>query len=178
MSVCRSGRPDCGPGRECVRCRAEQAAAREATPEEMLRAYCELDKVRAGVFAVAGRLFGLTFTEREDVPVWHEDVEAFAVTDADGRYRMTVFPEQAYLVAVLDGEWGVPSKRNLIVREGRPVEGTGLRISDPDRDGIGEVQISGPHVFRGYFQDPQATAAAFTADGWFKTGDLGHRFHR
>ena len=58
--------------------------ARYDLDEQMLRPYFEMDKVRAGVFAVAGRLFGLTFTPRTDIPVWHPDVEAFEVTDASG----------------------------------------------------------------------------------------------
>jgi acyl-CoA synthetase (AMP-forming)/AMP-acid ligase II len=37
----------------------------------------------------------------------------------------------------------------------------------------GEIQIHGPHVFRGYAGNPAATAEAFTADGWFRTGDIG-----
>jgi acyl-CoA synthetase (AMP-forming)/AMP-acid ligase II len=37
----------------------------------------------------------------------------------------------------------------------------------------GEIQIRGPHVFRGYPGNPSATAEAFTADGWFRTGDVG-----
>lgn len=38
---------------------------------------------------------------------------------------------------------------------------------------IGEIEVRGPHVFVGYWQRPDATAEAFSADGWFKTGDLG-----
>jgi malonyl-CoA/methylmalonyl-CoA synthetase len=38
---------------------------------------------------------------------------------------------------------------------------------------IGEVQLRGPNVFAGYWGQPDATAAAFTEDGWFKTGDIG-----
>ena len=57
--------------------------------------------------------------------------------------------------------------------EGKPVEGSGLRIAEPDGEGIGEVQLSGPHVFSGYFRDSAATETAFTADGWFRSGDLG-----
>lgn len=38
--------------------------------------------------------------------------------------------------------------------------------------GTGELQVSGPCVFSGYFDDPDATADAFTADGWFRTGDV------
>ena len=37
----------------------------------------------------------------------------------------------------------------------------------------GEIQLRGPQVFGGYWGDPAATAAAFTADGWFRTGDVG-----
>ena len=38
---------------------------------------------------------------------------------------------------------------------------------------IGEFEVRGPHVFAGYWNQPEATAEAFSADGWFKTGDLG-----
>jgi acyl-CoA synthetase (AMP-forming)/AMP-acid ligase II len=37
----------------------------------------------------------------------------------------------------------------------------------------GEIQVSGPQVFAGYWKDPTATEAAFSADGWFRTGDIG-----
>ena len=46
--------------------------------------------------------------------------------------------------------------------------GTQLRIA-PD----GEIQVAGPHVFRGYHGNPEATAEAFTDDGWLRSGDLG-----
>lgn len=43
-----------------------------------------------------------------------------------------------------------------------------LRV-EPD----GEVVVRGPSVFAGYWEDPESTAAAFTADGWYRTGDYG-----
>ncbi len=52
---------------------------------------------------------------------------------------------------------------------GRPPAGVEMRIADD-----GEIQFKGPTVFRGYWNDPTATSAAFTADGWYKTGDIGH----
>ena len=48
------------------------------------------------------------------------------------------------------------------------------RESLPDGE-TGEIEVRGPHVFAGYWQRPDATAEAFDADGWFATGDLGHR---
>src|SRR5262249_12779444 len=38
---------------------------------------------------------------------------------------------------------------------------------------VGEIEVHGPHVFAGYWNRPDATAGAFSPDGWFKTGDLG-----
>ena len=56
--------------------------------------------------------------------------------------------------------------------EGRALAGE-ARIAEPDPSGVGEIQLKGPSVFAGYRGDPSATASAFTADGWFRTGDLG-----
>ncbi|MEU8255745.1 long-chain fatty acid--CoA ligase [Micromonospora inaquosa] len=39
---------------------------------------------------------------------------------------------------------------------------------------VGEIEVAGPNVFPGYHGLPEATAEAFTADGWFRSGDLGH----
>jgi malonyl-CoA/methylmalonyl-CoA synthetase len=64
---------------------------------------------------------------------------------------------------------------------GLPLPGVEARIADPETgeslpDGVvGEVQIRGPHVFKGYWQQPEKTAEAFTPDGWLHTGDLGLR---
>jgi len=56
---------------------------------------------------------------------------------------------------------------------GRPLPGTDLRIAAADGDEVGEIEARGPGIFAGYLDDPQATRAAFTGDGWFRTGDLG-----
>lgn len=61
---------------------------------------------------------------------------------------------------------------------GTPLPGVRIRVGDPDPEtGQGEIQAQGPNVFAGYFHLPHKTAEAFTADGWFKTGDLGYIDH-
>jgi long-chain acyl-CoA synthetase len=56
---------------------------------------------------------------------------------------------------------------------GRPVPGVEIRIDAPAGQSFGEILARGPNVFAGYHNNPEATRAAFTADGWFRTGDLG-----
>jgi long-chain acyl-CoA synthetase len=51
---------------------------------------------------------------------------------------------------------------------GRAVDGCELRL-----DGDGEILVRSQTIFSGYYKDPEATAAAFTEDGWFRTGDVG-----
>jgi malonyl-CoA/methylmalonyl-CoA synthetase len=64
---------------------------------------------------------------------------------------------------------------------GLPLPGVNVRIVNsetgellPDGE-IGDVQLRGPNVFKGYWRQPEKTSASFSADGWFQTGDLGFR---
>lgn len=61
---------------------------------------------------------------------------------------------------------------------GSPMRGIEIRVANKANEPVvagevGEIQLSGPVVFRGYFNNEQATKEAFTSDGWFKTGDRG-----
>ncbi|TLY69213.1 MAG: AMP-dependent synthetase, partial [Gammaproteobacteria bacterium] len=65
-----------------------------------------------------------------------------------------------------------------LVSEGKPIPYCRVRIADDEdrelpEDRIGHVHMRGDNVTRGYYEDPEANAAAFTADGWLRTGDLG-----
>jgi long-chain acyl-CoA synthetase len=60
---------------------------------------------------------------------------------------------------------------------GVPLPGVHVRLVDPSGDDAlvgdaGEIWVQGPNVFVGYWEDPDATAAALTADGWLRTGDV------
>ena len=65
-----------------------------------------------------------------------------------------------------------------LVSEGKAIPYCRVRIADDEdrelpEDRIGHVHMTGDNVTRGYYEDPEANAAAFTADGWLRTGDLG-----
>ena len=72
-----------------------------------------------------------------------------------------------------------PRARRL-ARCGPPIRGMEMRICDPETGDpqasghLGEIEIRGPSVVPGYFQRPDATAAAFRDGGWLRTGDLGY----
>jgi malonyl-CoA/methylmalonyl-CoA synthetase len=55
---------------------------------------------------------------------------------------------------------------------GFPLPGVEVRLA-PRTGGVTEIEVRGPNVISGYLDDPAATAAAFTVDGWLRTGDLG-----
>lgn len=61
---------------------------------------------------------------------------------------------------------------------GPPLPGVEVRLVDADGSDVlvgdsGELWVHGPNVFAGYWNDPEATAAVLTADGWLRTGDVG-----
>ena len=58
---------------------------------------------------------------------------------------------------------------NRIGTAGKPIRNVQVRIAAD-----GEIETRGPHVMRGYWNKPEETQAAFTEDGWMRTGDIGH----
>ncbi|MDW8444712.1 MAG: AMP-binding protein [Acetobacteraceae bacterium] len=93
-----------------------------------------------------------------------------------------IWPLEALGWQVLSG-WGLAETASILTNnhkdkarigsEGWPLPGVELRVAEPDAQGVGELQCRGPSVFAGYRNNPEANEAAFTGDGWFRTGDLG-----
>ena len=61
--------------------------------QEMLRPYFELKNVIKGVFGLANKLYGITFKENKDIPVYHPDVKAYEVFDKDGSYLAVFYAD-------------------------------------------------------------------------------------
>jgi long-chain acyl-CoA synthetase len=56
---------------------------------------------------------------------------------------------------------------------GLPGPGVEIKLDNPNEQGEGEILVRGPNIMQGYFNRPELNAEVFTADGWFRTGDIG-----
>ncbi len=73
--------------------------------EEALRPYFELNKVIDGVFGLATRLYGITFQENKDIPVYHPDVKAYEVFDHDGSFLSVLYTDFHPRASKRSGAW-------------------------------------------------------------------------
>lgn len=73
--------------------------------EESLRPYFELSRVTEGVFGLANRLYGITFKENKNIPVYHADVKAYEVYDKDGRFLAVLYTDFHPRAGKRSGAW-------------------------------------------------------------------------
>ncbi|MER5603252.1 acyl-CoA synthetase [Streptomyces sp. NPDC002265] len=139
--------------------------------------YHRIAEALSGDPALAGALAGarLLVSGSAALPVHdHERIAAATGRRVIERYGMTETLMNTSVRA--DGEAragtvGVP----LPGVELRLVEEDGTALTAYDGESVGEIQVRGPNLFTAYLDRPDATAAAFTADGWFRTGDMAVR---
>jgi len=79
--------------------------AKYALDEEMLRPYFKLENVREGAFSVAGKLYGIQFIERKDIPKYHEDARVFEVKEADGSHIGILYTDYFPRASKRGGAW-------------------------------------------------------------------------
>ena len=88
---------------------------------EMLRPYFELGNVIKGVFGLATRLYGITFKENKEIPVYHPDVKAYEVFDKDGKYLAVLYADFYPRKGKRGGAWMTEFQGQWIDREGHNI---------------------------------------------------------
>ena len=109
---------------------------RYSLDDELLKPYFRLDAVQAAVFDLAGRLYGLGFTERKDLPVYHPDVRVFEVRGASGRFMALLYLDYFPRSSKRGGAW-MTSFRELSCRDGveqRPLVSIVTNFTKPTAD--------------------------------------------
>ncbi|WP_329249027.1 acyl-CoA synthetase [Streptomyces sp. NBC_01478] len=112
------------------------------------------------------------------------------ITSATGRRVIERYGMTETLM-LCSSRWTPPDPRPSVRADGEPRAGTvgvplpgvelrlveedGTPLSAYDGESVGEIQVRGPNLFTEYLNRPDATAAAFTEDGWFRTGDMAVR---
>ncbi len=109
--------------------------ARYQIDEDALRPYFEFTAVRDGAFAVANRLFGLTFTPRDDLPTWHPDQQTFEVKEADGSHLAILYMDFFARESKRGGAW-MSALRSQSKLDGdvKPVITNNFNFPPPTRD--------------------------------------------
>lgn len=90
--------------------------------DEMTRPYFELGNVKKGVFGLATQLYGITFKENKEIPVYHPEVDAYEVYDADGKFLSILYTDFHPRDGKQSGAW-----MNSIKEQYREADGTDNR---------------------------------------------------
>jgi len=91
-----------------------------ALNEEELRPYFKMEHVREGVFMVANKLWGLNFKKLDDIPVYHPEVEAYEVLDADGSHISLFYTDYFPRASKRAGAW-MSSFRKQTTKDGEDI---------------------------------------------------------
>ena len=104
--------------------------------EESLRPYFELSQVIEGVFGLATRLYGITFQENKDIPVYHTDVKAYEVFDKDGKFLAVLYADFHPRAGKRSGAWMTSYKEQWKDENGnsRPHVSVTMNFTKPSAD--------------------------------------------
>ena len=144
---------------------------------EMLRPYFELSKVIEGVFGLANRLYGITFRENKDIPVYHPDVKAFEVFDKDGSFLAVFYADFHPRKGKQGGAWMTEYQGQWIDRKGvnvRPHVSVVMNLTKPTEDKpalltLGEVETflhEFGHSLHGMFANTRFESLSGTNVWW------------
>ncbi len=144
---------------------------------EMLRPYFEVGNVIKGVFGLATRLYGITFRENKDIPVYHPDVKAYEVFDCDGSYLAVLYVDFYPRKGKHDGAWMTEYQGQWIERDGtnvRPHASLVMNLSKPTADKpallrLGEVETflhEFGHALHGIFANTRFESLSGTNVWW------------
>ena len=144
---------------------------------EMLRPYLELSKVIDGVFGLATRLYGITFRENKDIPVYHPDVKAYEVFDKDGEYLALFYADFHPRKGKQSGAWMTEFQGQWITRKGknvRPHVSLVMNLTKPTADKpalltLGEVETflhEFGHALHGMFSNTRFESLSGTNVWW------------
>lgn len=104
---------------------------------EMFRPYFELNRVISGVFGLATQLYGITFRENNEIPVYHPDVKAYEVFDNDGTYLAVLYADFHPRKGKHGGAWMTQFQEQFINRKGeniRPHVSLVMNLTKPTAD--------------------------------------------
>lgn len=90
--------------------------------DEMTRPYFELSNVKKGVFGLATQLYGITFKENKEIPVYHPDVTPYEVYDADGKFLAVLYTDFHPREGKQSGAWmnGMKGQYKINGKDSRP----------------------------------------------------------
>ena len=117
---------------------------------EMLRPYFELSNVIKGVFGLANRLYGITFKENKNIPVYHPDVKAYEVFDRDGSYLAVFYADFHPRKGKQGGAWMTEYQGQFIDRKGenvRPHVSVVMNLTKPTEDKPALLTLSEVETF-------------------------------